>query len=231
MTSEPTPDRSWTAPWALIAVLAVLFCALAIAASSIGTLPGDQAITTFVQRANGRVARLVWHIGNALGTTAWVSGLFVLVVIAMIALRWWREVWFLIVVMLLRTVAMGFKGIIGSPRPTIAQADLHEIYYGTGFPSGHTLTSTILLGGLAFVMVRHLPGRWVPAVAGTIWIVGVLATGFARIWSGAHWASDVLGAAMLGVLCVLVAANVSAMLVTLTARPSSTTSRTTRTKS
>ena len=223
MKPEPTPDRSWTAPWALIAVLAVLFCALAIAASSIGTLLGEQAITTFVQRANGNVAQLVWHIGNALGTTAWVSAIFVLVLIAVVALRWWRDAWFLIAVMLLRIVAMAFKGVIGSPRPTVAQADLHEVYHGTGFPSGHTLTSTILLGGLAFVMVRHLRGRWVPAVAGTIWMIGVLATGFARVWSGAHWASDVLGAAMLGVLFVLVAANVSAMLVPLTARPSTTT--------
>ncbi|MGB3306953.1 MAG: phosphatase PAP2 family protein [Thermomicrobiales bacterium] len=214
------------APWALIAALAVLFCALAIAASSIGTLPGDQAVTTFVQRANGNVARLAWHIGNALGTTAWVSVLFVLVLVAVAALRWWRDAWFLLVVMLLRIIAMAFKGVVGSPRPTAAQANLHEIYHGTGFPSGHTLTSTVLLGGLAFVMVRHRRGRWVPVVACTIWIIGVLATGFARIWSGAHWASDVLGAAMLGVLFVLVAANVSAMLVPLTARPNTTTSDT-----
>lgn len=226
MKPEPTPDRSWTAPWALIAVLAVLFCALAIAANAIGTLPGDQAVTTFVQRANGDAARLVWHTGNALGTTAWVSALFVLILVAVVALRWWRDACFLIVVMLLRIVAMAFKGVIGSPRPTIAQANLQEVYHGTGFPSGHTLTSTILLGGLAFVMVRHLRGRWVPVLACAIWIIGVLATGFARVWSGAHWASDVLGAAMLGVLFVLIAANASAMLITLTARPNTTTSDT-----
>ena len=91
---------------------------------------------------------------------------------------------------------------------------MHEVFAGYGFPSGHTLTSAVLGGGLAFLMVRHVKGRWVAPVMGALWLIGVLATGFARVWSGAHWTSDVVGAAVLGVVIVLVAANVSAWMMT-----------------
>jgi len=213
MIEEDHPERRWTAPWGLIAALAVLFCVMAIVAATSGTLPGDEATTRFVQRAQGGLPKAVMYLGNAMGSTAWTIGFSLIVLIGLVALRWSRDVWFLLVVMLLRLLALAIKGIIRSPRPTELQATLRETFTGYGFPSGHTLTATLVYGCLAFLAVRHVKGRQVVPVVGAIWILGVSLTAFARIWSGAHWASDVIGAVVLGVFIMFVAANTSAWII------------------
>lgn len=213
MSEVAPPQRRWVAPWALIAALAVLFCMMAVLAGTIGTLPWDEATTRFVQRAQGGLPKAAMYLGNAMGSTAWAIGFSLLVLIGLVALRWSRDIWFLLVVMLLRLLALAIKGIIRSPRPTELQATLRETFTGYGFPSGHTLTATLVYGCLAFLAVRHVEGRQVVPVVGAIWILGVSLTAFARIWSGAHWTSDVIGAIVLGVLIVLVAANVSAWII------------------
>ena len=64
---ETQQHRDITAPWGLIVALAVLFCVLAVAAGTIGTLPGDEPATDLVQHAQGAIARAVWGGGQRAG--------------------------------------------------------------------------------------------------------------------------------------------------------------------
>lgn len=203
----------WTAPWALIGALAVLFCVLSVVAGVVGTLPGDPAMTDFVQRATGVVPKSLATLGNALGSTPWTIGLFLVLLGGAAWYRSWRDVWFLIAAGAMRLLAMVLKGIIQSPRPTNLQAELHGTLDGYGFPSGHALTSTLLFGGAAFLVVRHVHHRRVVPITVVVWIIGALTTAYARVWSGAHWTSDVIGGMLLGVIIVMVAANVSALII------------------
>ncbi len=60
------------------------------------------------------------------------------------------------------------------------------------FPSGHTSASI----AAAVVMLRRLPGKYgVPAVT-----LGVLIA-FSRLYVGVHYPSDVLGGAVIGLIC------------------------------
>jgi len=199
-------------PWTTIAALAIAFVVLAILARVVGTLPGDLAISEFVQRAHGQIPRGIWHVGNTFGTTMYAVGVFVLVLIAMLIVRWWREAIFLALVMVGRILAMPLKELLHSPRPTSAQLTIVEIEEGFGFPSGHTLTATILFGGLVVIAIRRAP-QVDRRLLLAIWVLGVLATIFARVWSGAHWSSDTLGSVLLGLSIVLTAANLSALIV------------------
>lgn len=90
----------------------------------------------------------------------------------------------------------GLDAFIDMPRPPTAPA-------GFGFPSIAVTMTTITFGFFAVLIARELPGRrrvWPYLVSGAV--VAVL--GFARLYLGAHWLSDVVGGVLLGVAWLLV---------------------------
>src|SRR5437879_5756291 len=59
------------------------------------------------------------------------------------------------------------------------------------FPSGHTLTTTILVGILFELARREYPKQvWIYATLGMGWIIAVA---FSRLYLRAHWPIDVIG--------------------------------------
>ena len=82
------------------------------------------------------------------------------------------------------------------PRPPTASS-------GFGFPSIPVTMLTIVLGFFAVLIAREMPGRqrvWPYLLAG----VAVALLGFARLYFGAHWLSDIVGGALFGILWLLV---------------------------
>jgi membrane protein DedA with SNARE-associated domain/membrane-associated phospholipid phosphatase len=86
--------------------------------------------------------------------------------------------------------------VIDIPKPpTVAS--------GFGFPSIAVTMSTIIFGFFAVLISRELPGRdrvWPYLLAGVV----VATIGFARVYLGAHWLSDVVGGTLLGVVWLLI---------------------------
>jgi len=86
--------------------------------------------------------------------------------------------------------------VIDMPRPPTAHG-------GFGFPAVEITICTIVFGFFAVLIARELPGRtrvWPYLVSGVV--VAVL--GFARLYLGAHWLSDIVGGMLLGVVWLLV---------------------------
>jgi len=74
---------------------------------------------------------------------------------------------------------------------------------GFGFPSVSVTMATITFGFFAVLIARELPGRtrvWPYLVSGIV----VSLIGFARIYLGAHWLSDVVGGMLFGTFWLLV---------------------------
>jgi membrane-associated phospholipid phosphatase len=69
---------------------------------------------------------------------------------------------------------------------------------GWSYPSGHTVSSLLLLGALAFLAARGLPGVRRRLVSITLAVVGVTMVGVSRVYLGVHWPTDVLAAWALG---------------------------------
>ena len=83
--------------------------------------------------------------------------------------------------------------LVKHTRPTLA--DVERVVAGTdatSFPSGHVL-GAVLLYGLLFVVADRIANRYARygVKAACIGVIGTI--GFARVWYGAHWPSDVLG--------------------------------------
>ncbi|MFN8620206.1 MAG: phosphatase PAP2 family protein [Chloroflexota bacterium] len=92
------------------------------------------------------------------------------------------------------------KRFMDRPRP-VAGTDLRVVAAdlgGTSFPSGHTLTYTVVYGWLAVVADLLIRRRWVrrPVLAGLAALVAGI--GPSRIHLGHHWPSDVLASYLLG---------------------------------
>ena len=117
---------------------------------------------------------------------------------AIIALAWllWRRRW-IAALHWLAALAFGFV-LTGGLR-----ALLPDDFAGFGVPSLEVTMATITLGFFAVLIARELPGRdraWPYMVGGAV----VTLLGFAELYLGAHWLSDVLGGVLFGIAWVLV---------------------------
>lgn len=66
------------------------------------------------------------------------------------------------------------------------------------FPSAHSITAMLLYGAIALLLWRASARRWQRALVVVVSGSLVAAVGLSRIYLGAHWPTDVLGAWLLG---------------------------------
>ena len=96
------------------------------------------------------------------------------------------------------------KEIIARPRPTSDVVEVLQEFDGFAFPSGHVMYFTVFLGTLVAVLTRPMA----PTVTRTLkWVllaVTLLAIGISRIYLGAHYWADVVGAYAIGAAVIAV---------------------------
>jgi membrane-associated phospholipid phosphatase len=88
--------------------------------------------------------------------------------------------------------------LIDRPRPTTAQVlQVTEHPGASSYPSGHTVfivtVTVVLMLGLGY---RFLP-RWARVIGWVLIVLIIGANAIARIYTGAHWPTDVLGAILI----------------------------------
>jgi membrane-associated phospholipid phosphatase len=149
------------------------------------------------------------HLARFVTDTGTSPALFPLIAAAGIAVRVrtgrWRPGITAVVVAALGVLArFGLSQVVREPRPAeIVRAVPVD---GFSFPSGHTVTSALVAGALAYLLhllLRPAPARAAAAVLG-LWAALV---GLSRVYLGVHWLSDVIAgwlfaAAVLTVLLV-----------------------------
>ncbi|HEV2890828.1 MAG TPA: phosphatase PAP2 family protein [Frankiaceae bacterium] len=88
------------------------------------------------------------------------------------------------------------KVLVDRPRPVFDEPIAHA--FGKSFPSGHSMSSTVVYGAVLLAFLPALRRRGVarPAVAGTVAIVVLVA--LSRLALGVHYLSDVVGGVTLG---------------------------------
>ena len=91
------------------------------------------------------------------------------------------------------------KNIVARPRPAPDLVDVMHSTSGSSFPSGHVM-SYIALWGLifSFTIILFQGRHWWRTTLLIVSGLFVVLIGPSRIYLGAHWASDVLGAYLIG---------------------------------
>ena len=105
--------------------------------------------------------------------------------------RWWYGLLALALVVpggVLLNLAL--KMAFARARPGWGNVDL----LGYSFPSGHTMTATLLYGLLGVLFVFVVKSWWWRAITVALVFVIICVVGFSRIYLGAHYFSDVVAA-------------------------------------
>ena len=90
-------------------------------------------------------------------------------------------------------VVWGIKAIVGRARPALWEA---QWYWGSSFPSGHTLSTAALSTAAALCVTRIWPRAGTLAMVLAVLWTSLVAV--SRLVLGVHWPSDVLAAMCLG---------------------------------
>lgn len=205
LATSALPAATQSRRFQVVLVSLAVFIVLAIDAAI--RFPGRVDIETmkFVQRVHiDQLHSWMDFLGLLTDSSGAVAAWGVtLVVFALV--RWWLPV--------LGVLAIPLGGVVNE---TISRVLIHRTrphleelrhvsqnFEDRSFPSGHVVGAILLYGFIWYVVgdrIRFAPARWLIR-AGCAAIM--LLSGFDRVWSGAHWPSDVAGAYALGTALLL----------------------------
>ncbi len=125
-------------------------------------------------------------------------------VVLFLALRWWAPAVALGLMPLGGVLNEGIgKLLVDRERPHLAELTrTSSNWEERSFPSGHVM-GAVMFWGLIFVVARRIGNRVVRLTVQTTSVVVLATVGVERLWEGAHWPTDVLGAYTLGGLLLV----------------------------
>lgn len=176
---------------------------LTLAANEGGTMPGDTLVSREIQAMDPTGAdTLVIFFNSIFDAPVLISITAVLALILGIVGHYTQMV-LLAATILGQATNAALKLIIGRPRPEDGAVQVTEQASGLSFPSGHTMGTVVFFGiivYLSFHLIRH---RQLRILVQVLAVAQMFAVGFSRVYTGAHWPSDVLGGFLWGAWFVL----------------------------
>lgn len=201
MTVNPGQSRSLGITAALLAVFATV---LGVVSAGSNEHAWDISLAQWIQRWDGNFGETLYRIGDMLGTTALAAAITVIGLIIAIAKKQLHISIFLVGVLIFRLLGTQLKPIFDSPRPTEEHLRMLEPFDGTGYPSGHSMTAAMVAAMLTLIAWRYASNPRIKWAATAIAAITLVLVGWSRVWSGAHWPTDVLGGWSYGIALVFV---------------------------
>jgi undecaprenyl-diphosphatase len=200
------PVRHYRAVLFLVVLLIITaaFAVLTFLVKTTPSFPLDLRITISIQSINIPV------FGGLMIAVSWPgfwpqSGIITALIILLILgfdLQWEALV-ALIAALFSLGINVLVKDLIQRPRPAAALVHVFATLNNYSFPSGHVMFYTGFYGFIVFLVFTLLK----PSLKRTLLLAFfgflVLLIGVSRIYVGEHWASDVLGAYLLGTLTLV----------------------------
>jgi len=186
----------------------MLACAvvLSFTAHIFAVFPFDLKISHELQEEKNPVFTLVMQEISVIGNT-WIGIVMIGAVSAFyIARRQLPEAGFILATLSVFVLTAVLKVLVARPRPPyffLDPADLLPSINQYSFPSGHVLFFVVFFGFIAYLAWLHQTGFARIAVI-VICCTFIMLIGPSRVYLGAHWASDVVGSYIIGVLWLFV---------------------------
>jgi len=106
------------------------------------------------------------------------------------------------------TINVLLKTLIHRPRPAANLVNVVTSVNNYSFPSGHVMYYVAFFGFIWFLIYALLKRSWIRTVLLFFFGILILLVGVSRVYLGAHWSSDVLGAYLLGTLILIVSIQI-----------------------
>ena len=153
--------------------------------------PFDSSIRGAIRQLQSPMWTALFLTVTKLGSTIYLIIVGCVVGVVLIALRWFKPLVLMIVVMAGQSVLHnGFKWLIARPRPNalIGYKEVESFSY----PSGHAVAGLCLYATIAWLVSTGVES---PAAKAGVWIFAALLIfliGLSRVYIGIHYPSDVL---------------------------------------
>lgn len=189
-------------------VLALVVVAFAVLTFLVKTMPSfaiDLQITRAIQLINFPLFTSLMTVVSWAGygpQVVIITGLIILVVYAL-GLHW-ETVVALVAAVLSTAANLLVKDLVRRPRPTSGMVNVISTLNSYSFPSGHVMYYLGFLGFIGFLVFTLLKPSLKRSLLLALIGVPIVLIGISRIFLGQHWASDVLGAYLLGSLTLVV---------------------------
>jgi len=204
-TSRPKREyRTYLFEIGLLAVVGA-FTTLTILVKTTPSFPIDLQITRALQSINSPLFAALMSLISWPGFSPQTFIIPVLLMGAFYAFGFhWEAVASLFATLLPPIVNVIVKDYIRRPRPTIDLVQVLRILDSYSFPSGHVMFYVGFFGFIWFLVYTLLKRSWRRTLLLTLLGIFIVLVGPSRIYLGQHWASDVLGAYLLGSLTLAV---------------------------
>ncbi len=197
--------RPRLAPYLALWLAALLgFAPLAGFAAAYDRFPADVWLAHRLQDIDSAAFRRALDLPEALADLPYVLAVWLPALALLWLQRRFQQALLLFVAPLGWLANTGLKQLVDRPRPSADLVRVADHSSGPSFPSGHTITAVLIFGFLFYLATALLRPLWLRLPAQLACLYGIVFTGLARVYHGAHWPSDVLGALYLGVLALAV---------------------------
>lgn len=186
--------RSLRLPTIVVALIVALAVLAAFAATS-ETAPGDVWLAERLQSIHNATFAYVLNRTSDFATHPLLTLMIVIGALAALYVGGLRAAVMAALLPVLRFIVPLAKETFERPRPLLGIS--HQMT-DFSFPSGHAFNAMLVYGMffyLASVYVKPRWARWL-VQAGCLWVI--IVTPVQRVYTGAHWPSDVAGGMLLG---------------------------------
>jgi undecaprenyl-diphosphatase len=204
-TSRPKREyRTYLFEVALIAVVGA-FTTLTILVKTTPSFPIDLQITRALQSINSPFFAAFMTLISWPGFSPQSFIIPLLIAGALYAFGFhWESVASVFAALFPPIVNVIVKDYIRRPRPTVDLVNVFGILNSYSFPSGHVMFYVGFFGFMWFLVYTLLKRSWRRTALLVVLGILIAFVGMSRIYLGQHWASDVLGAYLLGSLTLAV---------------------------
>jgi len=180
------------------------FAMLTFLVETIPSFPIDLQITRAIQSFNSPLFSAIMNLISWPGffPHSFIITLLIALVLYIYGLHWEAVASLLAAVFSTVTNEL-VKEIIQRPRPSVDLVDVFAVLQSYSFPSGHVMFYVGLFGFVWYLIFALLKRSLIRTLLLTFLGSLIFLVGISRIYLGQHWASDVLGAYLLGGLILV----------------------------
>jgi undecaprenyl-diphosphatase len=179
-------------------ILLVAALALSLLARLYEPFPGDVPFLRWVRSWGHPLVADFMQAVSVLGKSILMVGLAGIVMLILYIRRQQAQFRAAAGVLIILFFTPILQWLVNRSRPSadIVGSDAHM--RGLGFPSGHAFQSFVLFGFLVYLAAIRVKKTWLRRSIQALLVFLILSIGISRVYLGAHWPSDILGAYLLG---------------------------------